>query len=90
MSRPRWYTVPAEYGGLSLPWRRRLYVEWLYRRHGTAGLDGYLGDRWARLSRRLAESLVPALNEATKAVGKLGVSFDELAETLRRVRPVGR
>lgn len=53
MSRPRWYTLPPAWGGLSLPWHRRLYLEWLYRRHGEAGLWAYGRRRLGRVLKRL-------------------------------------
>ena len=67
-----WYTVPAEYGGRSLTLWRRLYIEWLWRRYGRAGLGRYL----MRVSKRMAR----AFGKVATAIERLGVSAESAAQ----------
>lgn len=78
-----WYTVPTEYGGRSLPFYRRLYFEWLWRRHGRDGLDRHL----LRISRRIPKlmaSLDGAIRRMTVANWNAMFAMDEFAEVIRR------
>ncbi len=66
-----WYTVPPEYGGRTLSFRRRLFFEYLWRRHGTKGLYEYATAQFAKF----AAASSAAMDVWTE-------SFDLLAEAL--------
>ena len=78
-----WYTVPAEYGGRSLPLFRRLYIEWLWRKHGAEGLDQYMERRWKRAMERNLPRLKRALEGTCAATEQCAQAFNDAARVLR-------
>lgn len=75
-----WYTVPPEYGGRTLSFRRRLFFEYLWRRHGTKGLYEYASRRFNEMALAMAE----AARKTTIAFYLLGASMDETSRTFRK------
>lgn len=75
-----WYTVPREYGGRSFPLRQRLYIEWIWRRHGRAGLDRMIRrrtDRLAAVFREMGKEADRAATEITRTFEGLARTFEE-------------
>jgi len=80
-----WYTVPRWYGGRRFPLHRRMYLEWLWRRHGEAGLDRHAERRLQRLLERFPE-VVQALRRLTVETYRTGIQMERFAEVLKGVK----
>lgn len=81
-----WYTVPRIYGGRGLSWRRRIYLEWTWRRHGTAGLDRII----SRRTERFVAAFVEIGKAAERAAAEATKAFEALAVTLERAKDADR
>ena len=71
-----WYTVPPAMGGRSLPLWRRLQVEWIWRRHGDAGM-ARLRTRCMRRLGRKAQRAGDALEQMARALEQATVNTTE-------------
>lgn len=78
----QWYTVPAWFGGEGFPWHRRLYLEWLWRRHGEDGLHRYLQRLFDRMARELVTMNSVAQDAATQ-IDDATFAMYQLTRTMR-------
>ena len=77
-----WYTVPHLYGGRTFPLHRRMFIEFLWRRHGQEGLDWYID----RMQSRMLESLKNMERVWQKVAVETtwaSVQMDRLTEVMR-------
>jgi hypothetical protein len=77
-----WYTVPRAWGGRTFPLHRRLFLEWLWRRHGEAGLWWY-SNRMSRRALASARKIGQAFNRMTVEMCWTASVFDEFTEAMR-------
>ena len=81
-----WYTVPRAWGGRTFPLHRRMFLEWLWRRHGEAGLRWYsnrMGKRALESARKIGLAFDQLGAEMCRTVG----AFDEFTEAMRKAGP---
>lgn len=81
-----WYTVPPEIGGRTLSLRRRLCIEWYYRRHGEAALIA-----WAIAKMPAAKSferLAATFEKLGRECDRGAQSWREVTDEMRRLLPV--
>ena len=81
-----WYTVPRIYGGRGLSWRRRIYLEWTWRRHGTAGLDRII----SRMTERFAAAFVEIGKAAELAAVETSKAFKAMAAAFEKAKNANR
>ena len=77
-----WYTIPREYGGRTFPLWKRMMLEWLWRRHGQAGLDWYMARVRARVIASI-KALDRAFRKSAIEATWTGIQFDRLTKAMR-------
>ncbi len=83
-----WYTVPAEYGGRTFSFPRRMFIEYLWRSQGHAGLVWYVN----RMSRRALKNVVKigkVFDKLTDELGRTASAFDGFTEAMREAASEG-
>ena len=81
-----WYTVPRAWGGRTFPLHRRMFLEWLWRRHGEAGLRWYSNRMQCRMLGS-ARKIERAWWKAGAEMCRTASAFDEFTEAMRKAGP---